>query len=197
MCKKQLFILLQLVIIPCLSRSKKQESCAWHWGGEAAGERQPWGARGAHPLPMLFCFQITRINKLIISVLVVMRFSLLATSYNVLMTFIIFRDILCGTLRRGQQECTWSFIQLFIFLSVFSGFYGVGFFPSCNLSQCSFLTLSPCFLLLLVIFLFLSNTFHALFSSPCSACTHESRKVQEHFGFSYSCALLTTAKFFL
>lgn len=146
---------------------------------------------------MLFCFQITRINKLIISVLVVMRFSLLATSYNVLMTFIIFRDILCGTLRRGQQECTWSFIQLFIFLSVFSGFYGVGFFPSCNLSQCSFLTLSPCFLLLLVIFLFLSNTFHALFSSPCSACTHESRKVQEHFGFSYSCALLTTAKFFL
>lgn len=134
MCKKQLFILLQLVIIPCLPRSKKQESCAWHWGGEAAGEQQPWGARGAHPLPMLFCFQITRINKLIISVLVVMRFSLLATSYNVPMTFIIFRDILCGTLRRGQQECTWSFIQLFIFLSVFSGFYGVGFFPSCNLS---------------------------------------------------------------
>lgn len=47
-------------------------------------------------------------------------------------------------LRQGQQEFMWYFIHLFIFLSVFSGFYIVGgfFSPSFNLSQCSFPTYS-------------------------------------------------------
>lgn len=164
------------------------------WATKALGSRM-----NSSPSHVVFCFQITRINKLIISVLVLMGFSLLTTSNNVLVTFIIFRDTLCGTLRQGQQEFLCSFIQLFIFLSVFlGGFYVVEFF-FLLLTYVSVLflpTLSPCFLLLLVISLFLSNTFHALFSSPSSACTHESRKVQDSFGSSYSCVLHTYSQIF-
>lgn len=154
------------------------------WGTKALGSRM-----NSSPSHVVFCFQITRINKLIISVLVLMGFSLLTTSYNVLVTFIIFRDTLCGTLRQGQQEFLCSFIQLFIFLSVFwEDFTQLSFFLLLTYLSVLFLpTLSPCFLLLLVISLFLSNTFHALFSSPSSACTHGSRKVQDSFGSSYSC----------
>lgn len=193
MCKQQLFILLQSVIIPCLSRSYRQESCVALGRGSSWGTKALGSKMNSSPSHIVFCFQITRINKLIISGLVLMGFSLLATSSNVLVTFIIFRDTLCGTLRQGQQEFTWSFIQLFLFLSVFLGFYVVGFFLLLltHLSVPFLHTLSPCFLLLLVIFLFLSNTFHALFSSHCSTFTHESRKVQEYFGSSYSRVLLT------
>lgn len=96
------------------------------WGTKASGSK-----RSPSPSHVIFCFQITRINKLILSVLVLMGFSLLATSYNVLVTFIISRDILCGTLRQGHQAYTRSSIQLFIFFSVFSGFYVAGFFFFC------------------------------------------------------------------
>lgn len=96
--------------------------------------------------------------------------------------------------KAGTAGINVVFIQLFLFLSVFLGFYVVGFFFLLLLTHLSVLflhTLSPGFLLLLVIFLFLSNTFHALFSSYCSTFTHESRKVQDYFGSSYSCVLLT------
>lgn len=136
------------------------------WGMKALGSKM-----NSSPSHVVFCFQITRINKLIISVLLLMGFSLLATFYNVLVTFIIFRETLCGTLRQGQQEFMWSFIQLFVFLSVFfRNLCSWVFFLLLTYLSVLFLhTLSPCFLLLLVISLFLSNTFHALFSSPHSS----------------------------
>lgn len=115
-------------------------------GNDSLGEQDV-----AHPLLTLFSgFQLTRINKLIISVVVVMGYSLLATSYNVLVTFIIFRDTLCGTLKRGglgNALCKGSrnvrllSFQLFIFLSVVSGFYVVFiFFLLTYTPLCSFLT---------------------------------------------------------
>lgn len=151
MCKKQLFVLLQLVIIPCVPKSKRQEPCTCHREEEAAGEWKPWGARcSPPPYHIVFCFQLTRINKLIISVVVVMGYSLLATSYNMLVTFIIFRDILCETLKQGvlgnalckdsRNVCLLPF-QLFIFLSVISGFYaGFLVFLLTYFPLCSFLT---------------------------------------------------------
>ena len=151
MCKKQLFVLLQLVVIPCLSKSKKRESCACRQGEEVAGEWKPRGARcSPSPYHIVFCFQLTRINKLIISVVVVMGYSLLATSYNMLVTFIIFRDILCGTLKQGvlgnalckdSRNVHLLSFQLFIFLSVISGFYaGFILFLLTYFPLCSFLT---------------------------------------------------------
>lgn len=157
------------------------------WGTKALGSKM-----NSSPSHVVFCFQITRINKLIISVLLLMGFPLLATSYNVLLTFIIFRDTLCGTPRQGQQEFMWSFVQLFFSPLCFFRIVQLSFSLLLTyLGVLSLHTLSPCFLLLLVVSLFLSNTFHALFSSPQSSHTHESRKVQDYCESSYSCVLLS------
>lgn len=59
----------------------------WEW--------RPWGAQ-AGPSPS--CFRLTRMNKLIISVVVIMGCPLLPTSPYEPVTFIIFMGILCGAL---------------------------------------------------------------------------------------------------
>lgn len=186
MCKKQACVLLQLVIIPCLPKSTKEESGAWRRGEEAVGEWKPWGARySPSPYPIFFCFQITRINKLIISVVLVMGCSLLAASYNTLVTFIIFRDVLCRTLNQGvlgDALCKGSRdihlpFQMFIFLSIIPGFYAVFIF--------FLLTYFPPFFPYIQIL---------LLSSFCSGCTHpveHSIKVQEYFGSTHSCSSLS------
>lgn len=85
---------------------------------------------------------------MIISVVLVMGCSLLATSWNMLVTFIVFRDILCRTLKQGVLDdalCKGSRdihllpFQMFIFLSVIPGFYAVFIFFLLTF-LCSFLT---------------------------------------------------------
>lgn len=137
--------------MPCLPTRETQEPRVRGRGEEAAGECKPWGARGSPaPYHIVFCFQLTRINKLIISVVVVMGHSLLATSSNVLVTFITFRDILCGTLKQGvlgnafckdSRNVHLLSFQLFVFLSVISGFsVGLIFFLLTCFPLCPFLT---------------------------------------------------------
>jgi len=132
--------------------------------------------------------------------------SLLATSCNMLATFGIFRDVLCGTLKQGvlgnalckdsRSVRLFSF-RLFISLSVISGFYAVlfSFFYDISLFVLSFHTFAPSFLLILRICFSLLNTFHPMFSSSCSACSHaveeSSIKVQEYFGSLYSCGFFS------
>lgn len=117
-----------------------------------------------------------------------MGYSLLATSYNMLVTFIIFRDMLCGTLKQGDlgnalckdsRNVHLLSFQLFIFLSVISGFYAVfiffllTYFPLCSFPTYIFSFLPPS----LSDFLVSVRYFTSMFSSSCSACTHS---VEQH-----------------
>lgn len=106
-CKKQIFVLLQS-LFPVYQRVKGKKLVPGT-GSRAGSEWRPWGARaGPSPYHIAFCFWLTRINKLIISVVVVMGCPLLATSPYEPVTFVIFTGILFRALMQrdlGDALC--------------------------------------------------------------------------------------------
>lgn len=153
-CKKQIFVLLQ-TLFPAYQRVKGRKPvpgtrsrAGWEW--------RPWGAQaGPSPCHIAFCFLLTRINKLIISVLVIMGCPLLPTSPYEPVTFVIFMGTLCGALMQrvlGDALCKDSrnvkpsfscLCLLFLELMYFFLLCLLMYFPLCFFLLCIFSSFPP------------------------------------------------------